>query len=222
MAIKQSKLDQIPQRNKDLAFGFVKRNEKANTCTIPAMIKYLCLVYLNQNKDAFVAKNTDENIKIDGNKLTLMKLTKYGVKSTYLRNVVNTGVHIWHFECGSDCIHGFGDMIGIISNNASLQLNNNYFHTVEKDATAYGFALTGTLAHGQTRKQYGDRCKKNDIVQMRVDFNDLTLSYKINENDYGKAFYIKQGQYTAAISMFEWGDKEPRFGYTLISYQHIY
>ena len=58
MSLKQSELQKIPQRNKDLGFGFAKRNENANRSTIPEMIKYLCLIYLNQNKDEFVRKDT--------------------------------------------------------------------------------------------------------------------------------------------------------------------
>ena len=60
MALKRSKLNEIPQRNKDLAFGFVKECEKENKSIIPSIIKYLCLNYLNQNKDKFDIKHVDK------------------------------------------------------------------------------------------------------------------------------------------------------------------
>ena len=58
---------------------------------------------------------------------------------------------------------------------------------------------------------------------MKVDFNNLSLSYKINQIDYGKAFYIKYGEYRAAIGLFALPRRDGSNScYNLISYQQIY
>ena len=47
MAFKASKLKQIPQRNKDLTFGYLRENEETNKSNYPQLIKYLVLIYSN-------------------------------------------------------------------------------------------------------------------------------------------------------------------------------
>ena len=66
MALKASKLKQIPQRNKDLAFGYLRENEVENRSNYPQLIKYLVLFYSNQ-QDQFDPNATHESLKIDGN-----------------------------------------------------------------------------------------------------------------------------------------------------------
>ena len=223
MALKQSQLQQIPQRNKDLAFGYVKGIEKMNKSTIPSMIKYLCLIYLNQNKDEFDAKNTHKDIKIDGNKVTALGNSTI---STYLRNVVSKGIHVWRFKCGRTSRYAFGDMIGIVSDNVMIFPLGSYFHAGNDKGTAYGFGTVGKLNKPNipdiNGRKYGCSCTINDVIEMRVDFNELSLSFNINDTDYGKAFDIKPGEYRAAITMFEFSWEKPISCFTLMSYQHIH
>ena len=53
MSVEQSKLQQTPQRNKDLAFRYVRECEEKNKrkISIPEMVTYLCLTYVNQIED---------------------------------------------------------------------------------------------------------------------------------------------------------------------------
>lgn len=106
MAVKQSILNEIPQRNKDLAFGYVKECDKENKTSIPNMIKYICLIYLNQNKDKFDSKNAHKEIRINGDTI---ETTTYDIISSLLENVVNVGIHIWRFKCNSRCYRTFDD-----------------------------------------------------------------------------------------------------------------
>ena len=50
--------------------------------------------------------------------------------------------------------------------------------------------------------KYGETPKEGDIVTMRIDFDALSLSYSINDKDYGKAFTIKKSKYRAAVSLY--------------------
>ena len=100
MALKQCKLQQIPQRNKDLTFGYVKEYEKKNKHEIPNMIAYLCLIYWNGNKDTFDPENKHPSIKINGNSVELRnsdtpRLSR--VYNCYLENIVNKGTNIYSF-----------------------------------------------------------------------------------------------------------------------------
>ena len=222
MALKQSILSQIPQRNKDLAFGYTRESEKCNKVSIPDMIKYLCLIYLNQNKDTFDPNHTHKDIKIDENCIRSTS-TNYVTVSCYLMNIVKQGIHIWKFKCNNPCTDSEeADMIGIVSNHEPYLTLHEYFDYYAGGANdAYGFAMDGRLNNPETGVgwggAYGVECKIGDIIEMRIDFKAETLSYKINEKDYGVAFEIQNEEYRAAITLFDM-----KSCYTLISYQHIY
>ena len=62
-------------------------------------------------------------------------------------------------------------------------------------------------------RDYGRTCVDGDIVEMILNLYDLTLSYKINNKDYSKAFDVEKTSYRAAISSYYKNDK-----FTLLSY----
>ena len=221
MALKQTKLNQIPQRNKDLAFGYVREEEKQYKLSIHKMIKYLCLIYLNPNKDKFNKNNTFTDIVININEIKF-KYPDCSFGTSYLENIVKSGIHIWKYKCLTKKFNG-DEMIGIRDNNFKpLPLNRTFiFGGCINKPVGYGFHLrSGKLTNPKTRKgygpYYGKKCVNGDIIEMTLDFNDLTLSYKINNKNYGKAFDIKPGEYIASLSIYKGAC------YSLIAYQKIY
>ena len=158
MALKRSKLSQIPQRNKDLAFGYVHEKEKQNKVSVPEMIKYLCLVYFNPNKDEFDPDQCDEKIKIDGNSI-ITQTNPHNVQTVYLKNIVSSGVHLWKFKCIEDLDL---DQIGVfnmdykhlIKNNDDYYFDNHYNQRVYT-CRGYGFASHGRLTDSQDPSEWG-------------------------------------------------------------------
>ena len=96
MALSKCKLNQIPQRNKDLAFGYVHEKAKQNKQSIPEMIKYLCLIYFNPT-DSFDPHPSNKKIKVNGNSIIVEADSKQ-VDNVYLKRIVSSGVHLWKFK----------------------------------------------------------------------------------------------------------------------------
>ena len=221
--LKRSQLQQIPQRNKDLAFGYVKNCEEINNNSIPDMIKYLCLIFLNQNKDTFDNINTHDHatINIHGNcvkKRARSTIWNFmDMANSYLDNIVSKGIHIWQFQCNKP--HQF-DQIGIrnIDKKELLRVQGQFNQISHDDSTiiGYAFLLGGHITPFNIR--YGQECRKDGIVEMKLDFNDLSLNFKIRGVDFGKAFDIRQGRYRAVVGFLD--DYNER-NVKLISYQHI-
>ena len=63
---------------------------------------------------------------------------------------------------------------------------------------------------------YGKECNDGDVLEMTLDFNDLSLAFKMNDEDCGKAFNIENGEYHVAITAFQ------KLKIELISYQKVY
>ena len=225
-------MQQIPRRNKDLAFGYVKQSEKKHKSTIPDMIKYLCLLFLNSNKDQLmyiIHQNGYEWTVVSSVKTLLigMQITPFfgkcrKHKDSYLKVQMRTSkkylhsdqIGIWKVNYGDPIVeigHCFFDGITDIKDKA---------HTI---SVGYGLDSRGNLSNPMNAevagREFATEWKKNDIIEMKLDFNKLELSFKINEKDYGKAFDIEDTKYRAAITFAAQSTKS---GYTLISYSEIY
>ena len=221
MALKQSQLQQIPLRNKDLTFGYVNECEKKNKQTIPSMIKYLCLVFFNQNKDGFDIKHTHSEIKIDGNHVRMIDEedippeTEAKMMNSYLENIVSDGIHIWKFKCKKS---GYYDKIGIRNiESESLPLEDKFYVAISGHSfQAYEFA--GDYFSDADDKII-EQPENNDIVEMKLDFNELSLKLFIEGVHFDECD-IKHGHYRAAIGFYpylaSWAHE-----IKLISYQHI-
>ena len=96
MAYNKLELSQIPQRNKDLAFGFFREQEKKNKISVPQIINYLCFNYFNLT-DGFDRDHCDKQIEINENAIIGATNTD-NVESVYLKNVVSSGIHEWKFK----------------------------------------------------------------------------------------------------------------------------
>ena len=104
-----------------------------------------------------------------------------------------------------------------------LRSLDTWFDEGENDESVgyglHGYAhLTNPESSIDYGKRYGERFEVNDIIEMRLDCNKWTLSYKINDKDFGKAFDIEPNEYRAAITLTD------GLGclFELISYQKIY
>lgn len=225
MQLQRSKLQQIPQRNKDLTFGYVKDHEKACSISITQMIKYLCLVYLNPNKDKFDPDWSHSNIQIIENKARCNKWSYVVNASTsYLENIASKGVHIWRFKCNE--IHG-EDQIGIRKiEDDSIPALDKYFDTKSNsnahESAGYGFGMNGFLSDPNNPQTWGHlrylscNIRNDDIIEIMLDFNELSLCVRVNNNDYIEAFKVENTKYKAVISMAAIDSC-----YTLLTYQQI-
>ena len=65
-------------------------------------------------------------------------------------------------------------------------------------------------------KQDTFQCGDGDIIEVKLDFHELTLSFKINGNQCGVMNDIEKTKYRACITIIK------RAKFKLISYQEIY
>ena len=196
MALSKTNLQQIPQRIKDLAFGYVKESEQDNYQVIPTMVKYLCLVYLRSyNKDTIAI---DQGINYNKIKMKddCISNTSDEKIDCYLQNIACNGIHIWSFQCKTLDIR---DYIGI----ATIDMDSKKAYALQLKGIIKGFGI----------KKEAVRCMRTDIVKMTLNMHDLTLSYSIEGTDFG-ANHIKLGKYRALIRINNNGR------YKLLNYQH--
>ena len=217
-------IQRIPQSIKDLVSGFIRDSTKE---LINDDIISICLLFADPNKDDFNQQLSHHKLTIDNNE-SIMKLSDgYIARSTYngyLNNIVSKGKHYWRFKCiDLKCNqYAMRSLIGIF--------NTKYEH---KDTSWYGFVCTeddsiqictgyaittdgyswmvtdeGKL-QSKTLKLPRSGIEKDDIIEIKLDLIELTLSFIINGWDRGnknKVFDIKHGEYRAALTMGVKGD----------------
>ena len=67
---------------------------------------------------------------------------------------------------------------------------------------------------GGNEEKYGIVCKNGDTVEMILDLNELTLSFKVNDTDYSTAYEVEKTSYIAVATLVNAESK-----ITLLSYR---
>ena len=101
-----------------------------------------------------------------------------------------------------------------------IMKSDKKFAKVYKDGYAY-IMNYGKLADrenfGSYGSDYGAICADGDIIEMILDMNKMTLSYKVNDKEYGVAFHnIDNTKYKAGLTMCHKTSK-----YEFISYMNF-
>eukprot|EP01084_Bolivina_argentea_P121971 216167_1 len=203
-----------------LIAGYIRRFDEKNLLTyqIPTDIIHLIRIFavLERWNDKCIA------YRVIINENDVMQW-KNGPSSVYLMNVVESGRHIWTFKIETisnkytDIKNKFM-LFGIFKANEYNQNPDDIF--IKRNNSGYGFIASH--AHkslpevgGWIGYKYGKKCNKGDVIEMCLDFNDCSLSYRINQVAFGKAFDIDKTKYCGAVSMHYKKDKVFLMSYKL-------
>ena len=211
----------IPQRQKDLIYGYIRKIQaifpKDNTYyNIPDSVNYICALFYHL-KDKWDPKYIGANHKLsnDGYSLTIGG----GASSSYGTVIVKSPeVYRWKFKIHKAPANSHWNLVlGVWKiKSADKPVTDTHFtnSTNNKGTFEWGYAVDlsyGNLIEVQgsysNGPEYGSRCKDGDVVEMVLDLKKFTLGYKINDNDFGPAFKeIEDTEYRVACSS-EWHNK---------------
>ena len=164
----------------------------------------------------------EEKLKIEGDSIIVMDCTPgrwYSSISMTKWIRPSTGIHAWKFKV--DNIKSSWHVIGIWKCDKKFTdvYENGYGYIISA-----GY-LTNPRDYGNLGKGYGTvvrddwverryKCKNGDLIEMIVDMDKLSISYKVNDKDFGVAFEeIDETEYRAGITTCY---RDSR--YTFISY----
>lgn len=152
-----------------------------------------------------------DNIKINKENKTVIcnEIQSYCYRSAFGHNIYNKGSHHWKLKI-IQCNDGYcawNMLIGIMKIGKQIKSFPRNSHFTSND-NGYGFI--GNLAHltnakdgghGSDRK-YGQKFINNgDIIDVYLDLDKFTLSYKINSVNYGIAFdNLEKTKYCLAVT----------------------
>lgn len=197
----------ILHRNNDLLFsGYIRRLHLNDI--VPKDINKICQLFW------FIAEHFDPNCKnpnmtlSDDLKIASMIDTQSNRGCVYLPGIFGWGIHIFKFKIIKK---PFNLNIGIWRwerNEQNIQqsiqrppLNKSF--TKGQDY-GYGYKLTMALINGDDgmySDEYGVIIEDGDIVFMKLDLVNYTLSYSVNELDFGISHYIKSDYYKVGVYM---------------------
>ena len=195
------KLREIDQTRKDTVTGYIRGDESLKDKQIPRAIIYICILFYGEGADQF-----DPRWK--GNAMTLSndnrRVEYKGVtyQSVYGKKIVHSGYHEWKFKLikmsGSDCAIG----LWRCSENTDPPINlwfckgHNQGYAVRYDG------LKNKGHNGGFGEKFCAAYKTADVIEMFVDFDQLSLCWKVNGKSYGKSHDITQDKYRLAIYMY--------------------
>lgn len=208
----------IDAKTKDTINGYLRRLQSllpSNTIyhvNTPALICCWCLLYFHV-KESFDKENVDEYCSLSGDDKIVTKIKKdlFASNSTFLTNIVESGVHKWTFKLVQ--VNRLALVIGVWK---GKELDQDKRTSLILDGCsknyAYGYMVTHKLLiPGENNNRILDwtdyKCKSGDILEMFLDLYKRELSYSVNDIPLGIAYQdIEQTCYRAAVTLWDRGD----------------
>eukprot|EP01084_Bolivina_argentea_P015851 29700_1 len=200
----------VKVKNKTIVYGFRIKYFDGKVWSIYSDVK--SIVYKKMDMEKWDPNAVGPNITININ--TVTHTGSGGHQSAFLSTVISEGIHVWKIRANT--VSSCWNLFGIWKTNSGQPVLHNWFTTVTNNGYAYimgNARLTKPSSPGGFGPKYGVKCKAENVITMRVNFNTLSLSYQVNQKDYGKAFDIDRTTYRAAVSTYNTSNS-----YTLLSY----
>ena len=199
-------LKKISIKRKYTVCGFIRRLEKEMDMMPKEIIDLFVLFYGNGSDEWDPELLSTDHVTLDeDNRMVSSLKNKCSDGNAYMKRIVEFGYHEWKLKVKYGTTTSGHLMIGLwrIQNKKTPPLRSYYTDGKEK---GYGFACSqGKLVnpkHGYGfYNDYGVSVT-DSIIDMIVDFDNLSLSFKIDGKDYGKAFDITQDKYRAAVYFY--------------------
>ena len=208
MALNLSELSSIEVERQLLVSGYIHEHERMSKQNIPKGIILICILFYGNDVDEWDENQISEAMKLSERTITKNTTMWELAVCSYCKRIVDYGKLCWRFkieQCAADDMFKFpGDlMIGIWKVNDQEPPKTVRF---TRYGDGYGFdpilaKLTNNKGHIDMDHEYGEECTNGTIIEMILDMNELTLSYKIDNKDYGKAFDVGKCKYRAAVYM---------------------
>ena len=207
---------QSDYRGRMLVWGYVRNVEKQyKDMNIPLEINDI--IYLYQRiREEWDEKYSSKDIKIDETK-SMITVTSNESPTVYGTHSVSEGIFVWKIRMISwePATWGSPPFVGITEDIDK--------HLVEyknvSGWTTKGYEMCGKTGglysppegnHYTTPSYKGRWDEQGDILEMTLNLNAATLSFKTNDTNYGIAFRdIKQAKYRLAISFLR--NKDAKF-----------
>ena len=196
------RIKNVNKRSKLTVYGFVHQYEALYLSQIIDIILYF--YYLTDEWDP---TQIGQDLQLlDHDTLKINASESHCGGSAYLTNIISHGIFSWRFKIIQGCdemnfgIYKYKKKIKNSYDRFYNEPNNGYAYCAFKsfgelmDPTKYGYYML---------EEYGANCNDGDVVEMTLDLYERTLSFKVNDVDYGVAFNdIEYTQYRAAIFMY--------------------
>lgn len=200
LAFSLKRIKAIESIRKDAVFGYI-RNLNMD---IPEGIFLICLLFYGIK----LHKWDEELFRTIISNLTNTTITQWArsktKESAFIEPMLECGIHTYKFKIANRETAQFEDTIEIgiwlnFNDNNPIIHDRFDFNENKNIQTGYAFITNGNIRTSIDKyKQFGIECKNGTIIEMTVDLDALSLSFKIDDVDYGKAFDIMSGSYRVA------------------------
>ena len=194
----------LMQKTKLTVYGYIRETEKCLSISIPfGLINVLILFYGDQN-DKWDPKVIGKYLELKDYDLTVTNTADSEQGNVFgTRICEKKGMYQWKFKINHIHTDHEEMCIGIwrVEQDKIPPIDVHFPKGKEQGYAYYLIGLKTDVHTGMAGDIYGIQSPKTgDIVHMILDLDKLTLSFKVNDVDYGVAYdNIKQAKYRAAI-----------------------
>ena len=186
---------------------YVQYHEKLYNLLIGAVIEIICHLYYNET-ESFSQIDTGKRLELNNTNL-IAKLASKGASTAYGNIKITKRLDILSYKWTFNIRYKRWTMfIGLDSNSkfGNSDFSNFYRNfRIKHNDIFCAFGSDGNLYHNDNRypDQYGIEWKTGDIMHLRIDCDQWTLTFYLNEQNLGTYNLTPDKKYYPAISMGE-------------------
>lgn len=193
--------DQCRIDAKRAVYGYIRENIH-DGINIPADIMNICVKFYSFFRDEFDQNSIGPHHKSNGMIIRHNPFQDKKSSVSILKNAISDGIYCWKFRM----IEPGAIMIGVCREDLCHLVRDKPF---AKDGKGYALTVTGGANYALDDQNHDTRMKATylDIVTMRLDFDTLTIWYRLNDEDPIVVFKnIIRAPYKAAVYTYRGRD----------------
>ena len=209
--LKSEYLKYIPKKTEYTAYGYIRRNQPSLNCIIAELVYKICLAFYaaidrwDANKIQEINKLSYRNIKFNADTQTVENRS-FNQWISAFGSVKCESPCIYHWRLRIDKLRGGQEiMIGVVDYKLDIMTHGD----ICRDDTfiLWSFASDTYFYSNQNKigNAQGKRLFTGDIVDVKLDLKEFTLSFMVNDTDYGVIIndVAKDKAYCLGVSLLD-------------------
>ena len=170
-------------------YGWIHKLEKVYKHELASVIILICVLFYENGCDEWDPKHICNSMELSDRHRTISQKEEFEISSSYYKCIVESGTFALKFKIEKT-------RRGMIEISKVKDAEPPPYTYCTEGAERYGFLpfhadLIDDSGISRKYEKYGVKCKTGDIVEMILVLDELSLSYKINDVDYGKHIPFK-------------------------------
>ena len=184
--LKSEHLKYVCKNTEYTVYGFIRQLQKSLDSIIAELVYKICLAFYAEI-DRWNGDTMDERIEFNPDTQTIKNISKVSHEWTAAFGELKCKTpNIYHWKLKMNAMRGNKEiMIGVINQRLVDLKTTHLLHSNTFAFWSYKSGTSNCCSSSIERTKCDQKLEDGDVVEMKLDLKEYTLSFVINDKDYG-------------------------------------